>query len=154
VTPLSAVPGRLKEVGSGPDLLAWLATWGLDPELVCFAAHALASDLGVAAVVAEPTDLTASFLTGFYFGICVHEGASPRAAAPDATLAAALAAVTARGCQAIIADHCDLAAVASVETSVADAICEDEAVDETVRALVVRLFELGLATGLAAATQA
>ena len=150
--PLSAVPGRLMEVGSGPDLLAWLAARGLDPDLVYFAAFCLASDLGATAAAAEP-GLTASFVTGFCCGVCVHEEAPDRGADPAASFAAALAAVNARGRHAVIADHCDLGAVASIETSVAEAICNDGPTDDDRRALVVRLFELGLASGLAATTR-
>ena len=60
--------------------------------------------------------------------------------------------VQGRGRHAVIADHCDLASVARLETVYSEALVEsmsvDEAEREELRAPVTRVFEAGLAVGL------
>ena len=67
-------------------------------------------------------------------------------------LAAAVDAVQERGRHAVIADHCDLASVARLETVYSDALVESMAVAaeerEALRSPVTRIFEAGLAVGL------
>jgi hypothetical protein len=63
-----------------------------------------------------------------------------------------------RGRHAVIADHCDLAGVARLETVYADALVESidlpGAEGEALRAPVTQIFEAGLAVGLALAAAA
>ena len=65
---------------------------------------------------------------------------------------AAVDAVQERGRHAVIADHCDLASVARLETVYSDALVESMAVAEeereALRSPVTRIFEAGLAVGL------
>ena len=67
-------------------------------------------------------------------------------------LAAAVDTVQERGRHAVIADHCDLASVARLETVYSDALVESMAVAaderEALRSPVTRIFEAGLAVGL------
>ena len=89
-----------------------------------------------------------AFTAGFLIGVHVHD--EPRLEA--ARLAAAVDAVQERGRHAVIADHCDLASVAQLETVYSDALVESMAVAEdereALRAPVTRIFEAGLAVGL------
>lgn len=91
-----------------------------------------------------------AFTGGFL--IAVHLPSEPSGVEPE-RLAAAVDAVQARGRHAVIADHCDLAAVARLETVYADALVEsmplDEAERDALRTPVTRIFEAGLAVGLA-----
>ncbi|MDQ3067589.1 MAG: hypothetical protein M3R12_10640 [Actinomycetota bacterium] len=88
-----------------------------------------------------------AFTAGFLIG--VHLPAPPR---PDPErLAAAVDAVQERGRHAVIADHCDLASVAQLETVYAGALLESMAIDGRDADLlspVTRIFEAGLAVGL------
>ena len=67
-------------------------------------------------------------------------------------MAAAVDTVQARGRHAVIADYCDLASVARLETVYADALVESmprsEAERDPLRLLMTRIFEAGLAVGL------
>jgi hypothetical protein len=60
--------------------------------------------------------------------------------------------VQVRGRHAVIADHCDLASVARLETVYSEALVESmgvvEAEREELRAPVTRVFEAGLAVGI------
>lgn len=89
-----------------------------------------------------------AFTAGFLIGVHVRE--EPRLQA--ALLAAAVDAVQERGRHAVIADHCDLASVARLETVYSDALVESMAVAEeereALRSPVTRIFEAGLAVGL------
>jgi hypothetical protein len=66
-------------------------------------------------------------------------------------LTAAVDAVQVRGRHAVIADHCDLAGVARLETVNSGALVESMAVDEEERQALVspvtRIFEVGLELG-------
>jgi hypothetical protein len=89
-----------------------------------------------------------AFTAGFLIGIHLQEGPRPDAA----LLAAAVDAVQERGRHAVIADHCDLASVARLETVYSDALVQSMAVAdderEALRSPVTRIFEAGLAVGL------
>lgn len=89
-----------------------------------------------------------AFTAGFLIGIHLREGSRLQ---PE-RLSAALDAVQERGRHAVIADHCDLASVAHVETVYSDALVESlmvaEDEREALRSPATRLFEVGLAVGL------
>lgn len=89
-----------------------------------------------------------AFTAGFLIG--VHLPEEPFAA--TARLPAAVDVVQERGRHAVIADHCDLAGVARLETVFSDALVESMAVAEeereALRLPVTRIFEAGLAVGL------
>ena len=89
-----------------------------------------------------------AFTAGFLIGVHVRE--EPRLEA--ALLAAAVDAVQERGRHAVIADHCDLASVARLETVYSDALVESMTVAaderEALRSPVTRIFQAGLAVGL------
>jgi hypothetical protein len=89
-----------------------------------------------------------AFTAGFLIG--VHLPDPPRVL-PD-RLGRAVDAVQERGRQAVIADHCDLSSVAHLETVYADALLESMEVEgrhDELLAPVTRIFEAGLAVGLA-----
>ena len=90
-----------------------------------------------------------AFTAGFLIGVHLREEPTLDAA----LLAMAVDAVQERGRHAVIADHCDLASVARLETLYSDALVESMAVAEeereALRAPVTRIFEAGLAVGLA-----
>jgi hypothetical protein len=88
-----------------------------------------------------------AFTAGFLIG--VHLGGEPRAE-PE-RLSFAIDHVQERGRHAVIADHCDLASVAQLETVYAEALVESMALagdDEALLSPVTRVFETGLAVGL------
>ena len=89
-----------------------------------------------------------AFTAGFLIGVHVRE--EPRLEAD--LLAAAVDTVQERGRHAVIADHCDLASVARLETVYSDALVESMTVAaderEALRSPVTRIFEAGLAVGL------
>jgi hypothetical protein len=89
-----------------------------------------------------------AFTAGFLIGVHVREETRLDAA----LLTAAVDAVQERGRHAVIADHCDLASVARLETVYSNALVESMAVAdeerEALRAPVTRIFEAGLAVGL------
>ena len=89
-----------------------------------------------------------AFTAGFLIG--VHLPGEPRLEA--ALLGAAVDTVQERGRHAVIADHCDLAGVARLETVYSDALVESMALGaperEALRSPVTRIFEAGLAVGL------
>jgi hypothetical protein len=100
---------------------------------------------------AEPRGLVVSyaaeaFTAGFLIG--VHLGREPR---PE-RLGEAVDLVQVRGRHAVIAEHCDLASVARLETVYSEALVESmgvaEAEQEELRAPATRVFEAGLAVGL------
>lgn len=88
---------------------------------------------------------TGAFLIGVHLPPERPDGAPER-------LASAVDAVQERGRHAVIADHCDLAAVARLETVYADALVESmprsEAERDALRLPLTRIFEAGLAVGL------
>ena len=89
-----------------------------------------------------------AFTAGFLIGS--HLAGEPRAT-PD-RLGTAVDLVQVRGRHAVIADHCDLASVARLETIYSDALVESMQVADperdALRAPVTRVFEAGLAVGL------
>lgn len=89
---------------------------------------------------------TAGFLIGMHLPSRPHAGAE--------RLSAAIDAVQVRGRHAVIADHCDLASVAHLESVYAGALFESMAPDAGDQAVlgpqVTRIFEAGLAVGLEA----
>jgi hypothetical protein len=89
-----------------------------------------------------------AFTAGFL--IAIHLPDRPQLEAT--LLGAAVDAVQERGRHAVIADHCDLASVARLETVYSDALVESMAIAagerELLRSPVTRIFEAGLAVGL------
>mgnify|MGYP000129576945 CR=1 FL=1 len=94
-----------------------------------------------------------AFTAGFLVGAHLEPRDDACVEALQGRLSRAVDAVQERGRHAVIADHCDLASVARVETVYADALVEslgDPEVDgEELRGSLTRIFEAGLAVGLA-----
>jgi hypothetical protein len=90
-----------------------------------------------------------AFTAGFLIG--VHLPAEPPGGDAE-QLARAVDAVQERGRHAVIADHCDLAGVARLETVYAEALVESmplvDGERDALRSPVTRIFEAGLAVGL------
>ncbi len=128
----------VKRLGIDWDYLSWLA---LDASAAVLAERG--EERGV--VVSYAAE---AFTAGFLIG--VHLAREPRPT-PE-RLGAAVDLVQARGRHAVIADHCDLASVARLETVYAEALVESMDVAgagrEALRAPVTRVFEAGLAIGL------
>jgi hypothetical protein len=89
-----------------------------------------------------------AFTAGFLIGM--HLPPQPPRLADG--LGAAVDAVQVRGRHAVIADHCDLASVAHLETVYSGALVESMPLDagdqDVLRPQVTRIFEAGLAVGL------
>lgn len=87
-----------------------------------------------------------AFAAGFLIGL--HLPGEPSLDA--ARLPQVVAEVQERGRHAVIADHCDLASVAQLETVYADSLVESMELDAgaDAAAFVTRLFEVGLAVGV------
>ena len=89
-----------------------------------------------------------AFTAGFLIGVHLRD----ESRLETALLALAVDAVQERGRHAVIADHCDLASVAQLETVYSDALVESMTVGEeereALRSPVTRIFEAGLAVGL------
>jgi hypothetical protein len=126
----------VERLGIDWDYLSWLA---------------LDASAAVLGERAEPRGLVVSyaaeaFTAGFLIG--VHLGREPR---PE-RLGEAVDLVQVRGRHAVIAEHCDLASVARLETVYSEALVESmgvaEAEQEELRAPATRVFEAGLAVGL------
>jgi hypothetical protein len=123
-------PARLAErLGIDWDYLVWLAL-GLSDEML--------DDADLVGRGAE------AFTAGFLVGVHLPEPHGDL----GKKLAFAVDHVRRRGRHAIIADHCDLSAVASFEQAYAGALVEALELDDERREAVARLFESGLATGL------
>jgi hypothetical protein len=137
----SALAARL---GIDWDYLAWLGL-GLAEELL---ERELAQRDALVANGAE------AFAAGFLIGAFLP-GASPRTEL-GSDLPLAVESVRARGRHAIIADFCDLAAVAQLEDVYAASLLEAIGVASEERSALreplTRLFESGLATGLVLAS--
>lgn len=129
----------VERLGIDWDYLEWLA---LDASAAVLGEQAAEQPGKVVSYAAE------AFTAGFLIGI--HLVRAPRSA-PE-RLGAAVDLVQVRGRHAVIADHCDLASVARLETVYAEALVESvevaEAEREALRAPVTRVFEAGLAVGL------
>src|SRR5262249_41987196 len=110
--------------------------------------------IGLAAELAPPEASTSgaeAVTSGFLLGAYLRRGAPDAVVGEaDTRLPAAVEAGRTRGRHAVTAEHCDLAAVARIETAYAEALSEGLGLgrDRRVRDAVVRLFESGLATGL------
>ncbi|HWH05566.1 MAG TPA: hypothetical protein VNT23_03920 [Gaiellaceae bacterium] len=119
------------------ERLSWLA---VDASAAVLAQEGPAPDGRVVAYGSE------AFAAGFLVG--VHLPGLPRLDPAD--LPEAVAEVQRRGRHAVIADHCDLASVASIENVYADSLVESMVIEagaaET--AFVTLLFEVGLAVGV------
>ena len=136
---VEASPRALVErLGFDWEYLEWLA---IDASATVLGEHAE----GRAVVVSYGGE---AFTAGFLIGVHLREEIRLDAA----LLTAAVDAVQERGRHAVIADHCDLASVARLETVYSDALVESMAVAEeereALRAPVTRIFEAGLAVGL------
>lgn len=90
-----------------------------------------------------------SFTAGLLIGVHLRGGPAP----DGRSFPLAVDEVRERGRHAVIADHCDLASVARLETMYADALVESMPVApgerEALRQPLTRIFEAGLAAGLA-----
>ena len=132
-------PGVLVErLGLDWEYLTWLA---LDASATVLGEH----DEARGVVVSYGGE---AFTAGFLIGVHLRE--EPRVQV--AQLATAVDTVQERGRHAVIADHCDLASVARLETLYSDSLVESmevaEEEREVLRAPVTRIFEAGLAVGL------
>jgi hypothetical protein len=138
-------------VGGDPSPRALVGRLGIDwDELSRLAADAAAAVLGEqqerrGEVVSQTSE---AFTVGFLIG--AHLAAEP--GTEREPLASAVDMVQERGRHAVIADNCDLASVARVETLYSEALVESMALTaadaEALRAPVTRVFETGLAVGL------
>lgn len=140
-------------VGAEPFPRVLVERLGLDwDELAALAREAAQAVLGTerALVVSYGGE---AFTAGFLVGAHLPAG-EEESVVPTQSLRAAAAAVQERGRHAVIADHCDLESVARLETVYAGQLVEtlDVAAGERegLRAPLTRIFEAGLAVGLAA----
>ena len=150
MTSLEEATSRLYELGDVPELVAWLEREGLDLELMLFAAFCAAfhaREHGREGLSSR--EGATAFLVGLLSGICMTSALTHASAEPAAALTAALSAVADQGRHTVIARHCDLSAVATIELTVADELGAGHT--DTARA-VGCLYETGLATGLALRT--
>jgi hypothetical protein len=132
----------VERLGVDWEYLGWLA-------LDASAAVLGGLEEGRGAVVAYGGEaFTAGFLIGVHLAPPDEAGLDP--AARD--LSRAVDAVQERGRHAVIADHCDLASVARLETLYAAALVQSMDVHgldgDTLRTPVTQIFEAGLAVGL------
>jgi hypothetical protein len=121
---------------------------GVDWEFLAWLGISLAAELAPPEAASSGAE---AFSAGFLLGAYLRRGAVEAVVdEEDARLPWAVEAVRTRGRHAVIAEHCDLAAVARIETAYAEALSEGLGLgrDRRVRDAVVRLFESGLATGL------
>lgn len=128
----------VERLGIDWDYLGWLA---LDASATVLGEH----DERRGVVVSYGGE---AFTAGFLIG--VHLPAEPRPR--PGRLGEAVELVRGRGRHAVIAEHCDLASVARLETVYAAALVESIAdlggEDVAIRSSVTRIFEAGLAVGL------
>jgi hypothetical protein len=93
-----------------------------------------------------------AFTAGFLIGAHLGPPDGARVGSTQARLSRAVGAVQERGRHAVIADHCDLASVARLETVYSDALVQSMDADgqevEQLRTPVTQIFEAGLAVGL------
>ena len=128
----------VERLGLDWDYLSWLA---LDASATVLGDEAEGRGM-IVSFAAE------AFTAGFLIG--VHLDGEPQPA-PE-RLGPAVDLVQARGRHAVIAEHCDLASVARLETVYSEALVESMGVagreQGALRAPVTRVFEAGLAVGL------
>jgi hypothetical protein len=93
-----------------------------------------------------------AFTAGFLIGAHLGSANAPRAPERQGRLGRAVDAVQERGRHAVIADHCDLASVARLETIYAAALVQSMDIHgqdaDELRTPVTQIFETGLAVGL------
>jgi hypothetical protein len=132
----------VERLGVDWDYLGWLA---LDASAAVFGG--LGEERG--AVVAYGGE---AFTAGFLIGAHVAGAEGAGGGTTQGRLSRAADAVQERGRHAVIADHCDLAGVARLETVYAAALVESiDGAGETLRVPLTQAFEAGLAVGLALA---
>jgi hypothetical protein len=142
-------------VSAEPSPEALVARLGIDWDyLTWLALDASATVLGETeerrgAVVAYGGE---AFTAGFLIGAQLATPSEPCVPGTQSGLSRAVDSVQERGRHAVIADHCDLASVARVETVYSEALAESmdvpdaDAVELTIS--LTRIFEAGLAVGL------
>lgn len=153
---VSQIPMRIAEIGGSDEILAWLEGRRLDSELIRFAATVVSAQMleNEPALAEETSRAAAAFLTGFVAAVCLsNEGAITTTFDTAGLLARASALVARRGRHAVIADRCDLSAVAEIEEGVALELLRASSIHGALARrqffkALVRLFESGLATGL------
>jgi hypothetical protein len=159
---ISEIPIRIAEIGTSQEILLWLEGRRLDSELLGFAATVVAAQTfekepGLAHATMRGA---AAFFTGFVAAVCLsREGGTFAASDTSRLLARASAVVAQRGRHAVIADCCDLGAVARIEEAYALELLQEAPIRGRVarqhfRKALVRLFESGLATGLVVTSSA
>jgi hypothetical protein len=159
---ISEIPIRIAEIGTSEEILRWLEGRRFDSELVGFAATVVAAQmLEKEAGMAHGTMRgAAAFFTGFVAAVCLsRQGATTATSDTSRLLTRASAVIARRGRHAVIADCCDLSAVAKVEEAYALELLQDAPIPGRVarqqfRKALVRLFESGLATGLVVTSSA
>ena len=139
-------------VSSEPSPRALVERLGIDWDYLSWLAlDAAAAALGERAEARGPVVSYAAeaFTAGFLIGVHLAPDRRPL----QERLGEAVDLVQVRGRHAVIADHCDLASVARLETVYSEALVESmdavEAEREELRAPVTRVFEAGLAVGIA-----
>jgi hypothetical protein len=139
-------------VGAEPSPQRLVEQLGIDWEYLTRLALDAAATVLAAEVVGDGGAVAygrEAFTGAFLIG--VHLPPKPPLRSP-ARLAAAVDVVQERGRHAVIADHCDLASVARLETVYADALVQSmplgEAERDALRLPLTRIFEAGLAVGL------
>jgi hypothetical protein len=121
---------------------------GVDWEFLTWLGLGLANEVSPAEAVASGAE---AFNAGFLLGAYLRRGSLDVAVEEEDTrLPWAVDEVHRRGRHAVIADHCDLGAVARIEEAYAGALAESLELpdDREIGGAMTRLFESGLATGL------
>jgi hypothetical protein len=135
-------------VAADPSPVELVQRLGIDWEFLSWLGIGLAAELVPEGAVTAGAE---AFNAGFLIGAYMRRGGLDIAVSEEETrLGWAVEAVRERGRHAVIADYCDLAAVARIETAYAEALAETlELPDKRLlRDGITRLFESGLATGL------
>ena len=131
-------------VAEAPSPVELVQRLGIDWEFLIWLGLGLAAEVAPEGAEAGGAE---AFNAGFLIGAYLRRGGfavvSDR---EDTRLPWAVDAVRRRGRHAIIADYCDLATVAAIESAYSDVLAGQYGVEA--RAIVTRLFESGLATGL------
>jgi hypothetical protein len=140
-------------VSAEPSPEALVARLGIDWDyLTWLALDASATVLGESAerrgeVVAFGGE---AFTAGFLIGARLATRSEDCVPGTQSRLSRAVDSVQERGRHAVIADHCDLASVARIETVYSEALAESMDVPDAVEltSALTRIFEAGLAVGL------
>lgn len=142
----------VERVGGEARPAALTEPFGVDWDYVAWIGLGFAEELLGPAPGGDPRvpNGAEAFAAGLLIGLYLPPG--PRRHDAGGSLPAAVESVRERGRHAIIADHCDLGAVASFETVYAASLVEALGLGEEERTALLepftRLFESGLATGL------